>query len=366
MDREEEYKIKIEKLKEFMTRENFEAVLLGTQHNFSWLSCGGDNQIIHGSEMGFIKFLITRDKVFLATNNIEMPRIIKEELPKVKINHFEYIWMEDGVVSLIRDVVGDGKVASDHSYPGTINMADKIGLLRTPLLESEVQRYRELGRICERALNQTMMEIKPRMEEYEIQGIIGGKLLSEGVYSVVLLVGTDERIFNFRHPMPTSKKLERYCMIVICAQKWGLILNMTRLVYFGNLPDEIKKRYEALHIVDMAYIISTRPGNRLKDVFEAGRLAYKAVGFDSEEKKHFQGGTCGYLTREQGLNPYNEYEIMDGEIFAHNPTITGTKIEDSIIVKNGLYEVLTLSNDWPSKEIVYNGITLRRPEILIH
>lgn len=364
MDRVEEYKAKVDKIRRFMDKNGLKGVLLTTQHNFSWLSCGGDNQIIRGREIGFVSFFITGDKVYLVTNNIEMPRVLNEEVLGVPVEQYEYVWTEDGVKNMLGDIVVDGKVASDANFPGTINMESEIGLLRTPLLAPEIERYRKLARMCEISLNETMKEIEVGMEEYEIQGIIGGKLLSKGIYPVVLLVGTDERIFNYRHPMPTEKKLERYCMVVICAQRWGLILNMTRLVYFGKLTDEIKERYEALHIVDMAYITATRVGNRIKDIFEVGKVAYKSVGYEGEEKKHFQGGTCGYLTREQGLDPYNAYEISDGEIFAHNPTITGTKIEDSIMIKNGRYEVLTLSDDWPSREMEHNGIVLKRPEIL--
>lgn len=120
-------------------------------------------------------------------------------------------------------------------------------------------------------------------------------------------------------------------MVVICAMKWGLVLNMARLVHFGHLPDEIQYKYQAFKQVDMAYITTTKPGGKLRDVFTVGQKVYKEVGLEGEENKHFQGGTCGYLTREQDLDPHNEYEIQDEESFAHNPSITGVKAEASLI-----------------------------------
>jgi len=365
MNRKEEFILKVKKIRGFMDKKGYRSVFFGTQPNFSWLSCGGDNQIIHGAELGFVQFLITPEKVYLISNNIEMPRIIGEEIDELEVEKLEYIWTEGKIEKIVREISGDGKIASDFDFQGAVNEAFEIGLLRVPLIDSEIKRYRELAKMCESAMNQTMKEIEPGMDEYEIQGIIGEKLLSRGIYPVVLLVGTDRRIFDFRHPMPTSKKLEKYCMVVICALKWGMILNMTRLVHFGPLPDEIKSKYEALHRVDMAYITATRAGKTLKEVFNAGKMEYREVGYEGEETKHFQGGTCGYLTREQGLDPFNGYKVQDGEIFAHNPTIKGTKIEDSIYVKNEKYEILTLSSEWPSREITYKGVTLRRPEILI-
>jgi antitoxin VapB len=261
--------------------------------------------------------------------------------------------------------MGTGRLATDFAFSEGTLEAERLSLLRIPLSENETARYRKLAGLCCTAVEETMHEVKPGMSEFEIQGLVGGKLMAQGIYPVVLLVGTDERVFNFRHPMPTEKKLEKYCMVVICAQRWGLILNMTRLVHFGKMPDELASRYNALHQVDMAYITASVPGNTLKHVFVSGKKEYAKQGFEGEELKHFQGGTCGYLTREQGLHPGNGYTIQEGEIIAHNPTIAGTKIEDSILVKDGGFDVLTLSDSWPSKDIEYGGVTLKRPEILI-
>lgn len=364
MTRQEEFEVKLARVRGFLEKGGYGGALFGAQHNFSWLTCGGDNQIIHGTELGFVNVLVTADEVFLVSNNIEMPRITAEEAAGLPFQTVEYIWT-GSMESDIREIVGDQKLAVDSNLTGGVNEAGRLGLLRVPLLESEVERFRELGQMCSSAMDETMFTLKPGMDEFEIQGLIGGKLLAKGIIPVVLLVGTDERIFNFRHPMPTSKKLDRYCMVVICAQKWGLILSMTRLVHFGPLPEEVKKKYDSLHRVEMAYITSTIPGNRIQDVFTAGSVVYAEEGYPGEELKHFQGGTCGYLPREQGLTPDGLYAIQDGEIFAHNPTIQGTKLEDSIIVRGGSFEVLSLSDDWPAREIEYNKTVLKRPEILV-
>ncbi len=364
MKKQEEFDAKLVKVRGFLEKGGYGGVLFGAQHNFSWLSCGGDDQIIHGTELGFVNVLVTMDDTYLISNNIEMPRVRAEETEGIPFKTAEYIWtgsMEED----IREIVGNKKLAADFDYPGTVNESATLGLLRVPLLESELDRYRELGGVCAAAMDETMFTLKPGMDEFEIQGVIGGELLAKGIIPVVLLVGTDERIFNFRHPMPTSKKLDRYCMVVICAQKWGLILSMTRLAHFGQLPDEVQKKYDSLHRVEMAYITATVPGKRIKDVFTAGSKVYADEGYPGEELKHFQGGTCGYLTREQGLTPDGEYTIQDGEIFAHNPTIKGTKLEDSILVHGNSFEVLSISDKWPAREVEYNNTVLKRPEILV-
>jgi len=365
MTKKEELDVKLGRIRSFMEKSGYQGTLFLTQHNFSWLTCGGDDSIIHGVEQGFGNILVTQDDIYLLTNNIEMPRIVGEETDELDFKTGEYNWAEGSIQTSINGIIGDGKLALDSAFSKGAVEQTQLDLLRVPLTESEVSRYKELGQMCAQAMDETMRGLNPGMTEYEIQGLIGQKLLSQGIYPLVLLVGTDDRIFKYRHPMPTAKKLERYCMVVICAAKWGLVLNMTRLVYFGDLPNEIQQKYQALKHVDMAYITATKPGRKLSDVFTAGKKIYKEVGFEGEEKKHFQGGTCGYLTREQGLSPDNEYVIQDGEIFAHNPSITGVKLEDSILIQGDNYEILTLLDSWPSSEVEYEGTVLKRPDILI-
>jgi Xaa-Pro aminopeptidase len=365
MTKREELTVKLQRIREFGKQKGYGGVLLASQHNFSWIAGGGDNQIIHGSELGFVYVLVTGEAVCVITNNIEMPRVTAEEIGGLDLEQVEFLWTAGNPLDEARKIVGRGKIAADVPLPGCVHEAEALSLLRVPLTDAEVTRYRELAGLCTASMEETLREVNPGMSEFQIQGLIGGKLMDRGIYPVVLLVGTDERIFDFRHPMPTEKKLERYCMVVICAQRWGLILNMTRLAHFGAIPEEVSSRYDALHQVDMAYIAASTPGSSMKDIFAAGSAEYAKRGFRDEELKHYQGGTCGYLTREQGLHPANGYVIKEGEIIAHNPTITGTKIEDSIMVKDNGFEVLTLSKDWPARDIEYGGITLRRPEILV-
>jgi Xaa-Pro aminopeptidase len=365
MTAKEELEIKLGRVRNLMDKGGYQGVLFGTQFNFSWLTGGGDNQIIHGTELGFVNLLVTSDDIYIITNNIEMPRVTDEEVEGLDLKKIEFVWTEGSALKSVQELVEGGKLAADHDFPGGTNEKANLDLLRMPLTQGEVSRYRKLSALCTHAMDRTMFQVRPGMDEYEIQGVIAGELMSKGVYPVVLLVGTDERIFQYRHPMPTEKKLKRYCMVVICAQKWGLILNMTRLVHFGAVPDEIVSKYDSLYKVDMAYITATRPGQTMQDIFNAGKEVYEKEGFKGEELKHYQGGTCGYLAREQGLLPEGTYAIQDGEIFAHNPTITGTKIEDSILVKKNAFEVLTITKKWPSREIEYQGVVLKRPEILV-
>ncbi len=66
----------------------------------------------------------------------------------------------------------------------------------------------------------------------------------KGNQSDCVLVGSDERILNYRHPVPTTKKIEKSLMVVLGGEKYGLNISMTRMVYFVPVPEEIKGRMQ--------------------------------------------------------------------------------------------------------------------------
>ena len=133
-----------------------------------------------------------------------------------------------------------------------------------------------------------------------------------GMQPIVNLVAADERIFKFRHPLPTDKKLEKYAMLVLCGRRKGLVCSITRLVHFGPLPDEVRCKTQKLAGIDAALILATRPGAQIRDVFNSGLKAYDAAGYADEWQLHHQGGPAGYESREFVGRPDVKGEVVEG------------------------------------------------------
>ncbi len=57
--------------------------------------------------------------------------------------------------------------------------------------------------------------------------------------------------------------------------------------------------------------------------------------------------------------------VKTNQSFAWNPTITGTKVEETIIVNEKGFEVLTKSPNWPMIIVNLNGKKYPQPSILI-
>ncbi len=99
----------------------------------------------------------------------------------------------------------------------------------------------------------------------------------------------------------------------------------------------------------------------------AGIQQYAAEGFPGEWELHHQGGLTGYSGRYSGreifATPSSLHPIAPRQAFAWNPSITRVKSEDTILVADDGFEVLTRTQRWPDKEV--DGATIERPSLLI-
>jgi hypothetical protein len=101
------------------------------------------------------------------------------------------------------------------------------------------------------------------------------------------------------------------------------------------------------------------------EIFWRGENAYREVGFPDEWKLHHQGGPTGYATREFRATADRKEEVLANQAFAWNPSISGTKSEDTIIAAPGGPEIVSASPNWPMVKVSLVGSVIQRPGMLI-
>jgi hypothetical protein len=348
-----------------MHHHNYAATVLSTQACFSWITAGGDHKVLAATDTGVARVVVTQAGQYVLTNNIEAPRLAEEEIAGLPFELVFDNWHEQDDAARLK-LLGTGAMASDTAWPaGATCEADAIGRLSWALLPPEVERYRRNGALCSRALAETGREIEPGMTEYEIAGLLAGKVMAAGVDPIVVLIATDERIYKYRHPIPKAKPLEKQAEIVLCGRLGGLVVSATRLVHFGPLPQELADKHQAVCTVDACFNLETVPGAAVKEIFRQAVETYVATGFAEEWRLHHQGGGTGYGSRtyKGGLN--SPEVVLENQAFAWNPSITGTKSEDTIIAHAGGEEWLSTSAEWPQVEVEWKGRKLQRAGILV-
>ena len=358
-----EHKEKQQKILSFLDQHNLDALLMLRASSFAWATCGSSSYINTASSEGLASLLVTRNDHYLITTNIEAPRYEKEE--KLADQGWKlYVTPWHKTIDAVADLAKGMRLGADENYPGSVDLSGELARFRSVLSSEEQGRFRELSRLSAQAMNEAMHGIQPGMTEYQIAGLLAGASEKRGVQAIVNLIATDERIYNYRHPLPTSKKMEKYAMVVMCGRKWGLVCSLTRLVHFGAMPADLRRKMEAVARIDAAIFHATRPGKRIDTVFGKAVDAYTETGFPDEWKLHHQGGPAGFEAREFLATPESRDMVSEGQTYAWNPSITGVKSEDTILVGEEGNEVLTEMVGWPELRVVIEGHEYMRPIVL--
>ena len=367
-----EIAIKTERVNNFLDEEGLKGILLTQVRNVYWITAGlTNNQIVLNKDVGAASLLIMRDgKKYVICNGSEANRLMDESLGDLGYELIMYNWYEsnpnkDVRGRIINELANGGIIGSDIDYPGTVLKSDQITKLRYSLTDTETKRYKWLGRETTEAVAEVCRRIKPGMSEFEIEYMTASELRSRGIFPTVLLIAVDERIYNYRHALAGGAILKKYAMVNVVAEKWGMPIAVTRFVHFGPLPEELAKKIKATAEVNAHFEAATVPGKPVAEIFEACKSWYASVGFKGEWQKHHQGGAIGYNDREYCIYPGIKGTIQENQAFAWNPTITGAKIEDTIIATGNGIEVITVSENWPTISITINGKIYQQPDILI-
>ncbi|HNS49399.1 MAG TPA: M24 family metallopeptidase, partial [bacterium] len=300
-------------------------------------------------------------RAYLLASNIEAGRVMAEELAGLGVEPLAYPWHEPAARrQRLAEVTDPDRLLSDSGEFGErVNLSE----LHFPLTASELDRYRGLGAEVALALTRTARAVEPGWTETAAAARMAGELMAGGIFPTVLLVAADERIGLYRHPLPTGRRVGKCLMLVACGRRQGLIVSITRLLHFGPLPAELARRHAAVARVDGALIAATRPGRPLGEVFRAGRTAYERSGFPEEWRLHHQGGPTGYLGRYFRVTEAETRPAAERAAFSWNPSIAGTKSEDTIIIDGEkLPEVVSADPAWPVLEVETGPA---RPDILI-
>jgi antitoxin VapB len=300
-----------------------------------------------------------------------MARILEEELAGAEFEPVDYGWEEEKasptfVADLAASLLeGGAALGSDlPAGPGARVVEGAVASCRHALTPPELERFRQLGRDAGEAVGAFARGLRPGASEAEVARGLNDALAERGIRSVVTLVAADARLPKYRHPVPTALPWERTLMLVTCARRGGLVASLTRIVCAGEVPDELRRRTRAVARVNARLMAATRPGAVGSELYRTAAAAYADEGFPGEERLHHQGGAAGYRTREWVAHPSSAEVVQEGQAFAWNPSITGTKAEETCVTNSEGVEVITTTPDWPQIPATVEGREYLSPDVL--
>ncbi|MGI6005297.1 MAG: M24 family metallopeptidase [Christensenellales bacterium] len=353
MTRTQESLGKIEAVRKKLAELDVKGVAINHQNNFSWITSGGRGFIGIASEGACGTVVITQDKAYLFTNNIEGPRLMDEEIPEGVLEPVIVPWQQAHTIGdKIVEVVG-GPVATDAE------LNDFFVLERSVFNENEIQRFKVLGEKVTSLFEGICLSLERGMTEFDVAAQIAKSHWENGIEPVNHLIACDSRSYKYRHFVPTMGKIDKGVIVSMCARAQGLVVSITRNVDFDGGAFSVN--YEKLVKVEADTINAIAQDVTMQELYDITTAAYTRHGLDGEFNKHHQGGPIGYAPRESLIKPGNPLKVRTNSAYAFNPSAISAKCEDSVLWDGEKLIHLTYPGEnWPKIEV--GGII--RPGVL--
>lgn len=297
----------LDKLLSWLQTSEYDGVILGRRDNFKWITEENANAVVTNAEVGVAHLLIEKDgSVTVAADSSDCPRMEAEQ-NALGAKGMLIPWYESFEAHL-KDYIGDRTFASDTGIVGTDNVQSDLINVRMQLSEKERKRYRKIGQECAGIVEGVAMNARPGQTEQEIADKIRTGCIANGI-------------------------------------------SMTRMVYFVPVPEEIKGRMQKTQKIFAAMQNLMKDGMSYQTYFRKIQELYAKEGCPEEWKMHHQGGPTGYGCREFVVTPVIGGRIRNNQAYAWNPTIVGTKCEETTFLTDNGVEIFTRTKVWPCSMI---------------
>ena len=322
-------------------------------------------RVITTSEMGFGTLVITKDQKWLVSHSMDGQRFIDEQVPgqgyELVTTYWHQASPEQKVLNLTRGMV----VGADFALQGARQFGPELVDLHYPLTDLDIERCRWIGLTASRILAEVAHDLEPGVTEQEVAARLLYEYALAGMTIDVLIVGFDERIRRYRHPVPAENKLQRYALLHPAARRWGLHANVTRLVHFGEPPSDTRRAIDGAATIGGHVATMLAPGVLFADILTEQIRLYRVLGYSGEWMYHFQGGITGYTLADPTRCTDQGARVVDRQAYDYFITITGAKFEELTLLTEDGPELASAGPGWPVRTVQTPNGDIDVPDVLI-
>jgi len=351
-----------ERLGAWLDRAGAPGLVLTRPGPVAWLTGGLPPPVDRSAATDLVWAVVCGARATLITTEVEADRIAEEYQPG-RHGFAELVavpWYDPGAFArAAADVAGAvaGALASDGHPAFGHDCSDDLTALRLALSGAEQDDLRALGADAAAALERALTGWSPGERDLDIQARVAAALEARGADAPVLIVGGDDRVRRYRHPMAAGAPVRHLAMAVVVARRGGLHAAVTRFACAGRPGPDLASLWDRVRRIEAGTLAACRPGHSYGDVLGALDRGYAAEGAAGGWAGHYQGGPIGYAQREfevapgQDGSPWPAVRLEAGHAVAWNPSLPGgAKAEDTYLVRDDGLERVTTGPGWPTDE----------------
>jgi len=224
-----------------------------------------------------------------------------------------------------------------------------VEALRVEKDEGEIEQIRKAVELGSRALEETLLLLRPGMTELEVAAEIEYRMRRYGGErpSFETIVATGPRA-ALPHARAGTRKLRpnEFILLDLGVILCGYASDMTRTVFLGKAPPKAARIYKAVLEAQLEAEQAVQAGRQCAAVDQAARRVLKRYGY----ARYFTHSTGHGLGREVHelpriamgqRSPLPEGAVITVEPGVYIPGFGGVRIEDVVVVRKGRGEVLT-------------------------
>jgi Xaa-Pro dipeptidase len=354
--RRAEVDAKLALVRALLERRGLDAVVLSGPDHVAWATGGITSPIERGAPVSPLWLVVRDDSVTAVTTNVEYARVDAESgLRELGIPLVEVPWHEPG--SLGRTAAELADAPTERVGGLGVDVDDDLVELRLALHPSEQERLAALAFDATVSLEHALRAWVPGELDLDVQARVSERLERAGAFGACLIVGGDDRVERFRHPLAAGAPVSRLVMAVVVAERGGLHAAVTRFASAGALTASVRAAREAALAVEAATLDACVPGATYGAVLAALDRGYAEAGHPGAWAEHYQGGPVGYRQREFEIVPtqtagrWYSVAVGEGHAVAWNPSVSGGgKAEDTYLVEDDGLRRLTETGSWPLRD----------------
>lgn len=167
-----------------------------------------------------------------------------------------------------------------------IDVTDAIDAVRLVSSPQERALLQEASRICDVGIELALAELRPGVDESwlcaEILGAMQRESSQEFVVSRVecYMQQGGRSLATHAPAMKVPVAAGQVIMINVQTHVHHYMAGVERMVMVGDVPDDVRRKYETVHEAFVATRDAIRPGVTFEALFEAGRLLFAQAGLD--------------------------------------------------------------------------------------
>jgi hypothetical protein len=338
----------------------------------AWATGGANPPVDRTAPVDVVWVVAGADGVHVITTDVEATRM-RTEGPFTQLGWPVVAvpwWEPDAFVRAAQSILGHpaSELGSDGHPAFGIDASHDLTATRMALTAPDVEAIRALAVDAAGAVESALKRWQHGESDRAIAGRIAESVEAFGGCAPVLLVGGDERLRQFRHPVATGAAIHEIAMAVLVASRGGLHVALTRYAGRPRAAADLADDLATVRHIHARLLKRCVPGATAGAVLDELEGAYAVHGHPQAWQQHYQGGPIGFAQREfeiapgQRTSPWWEHAFEAHTALAWNPSLPGgAKDEDTYLLSDDGIELLTQTGNWPTVEL--DGFT--RPDVLL-